>query len=166
MEVCKAYEDELVPIENTIRFMDALNKQHIPFEAHIFQKGKHGLSLGKPLTSSGFECFVNKEMQNWFPMSIAWLQGLFGDFKADEEFSMAGVEIDGAVYGLDKAIKVLWHIDLCRKLILEYIPAFHNQEMIDGSKDISLNILHEYAEALIDKDNLNDLGEKLNEVAR
>lgn len=62
--------------------------------SEIFQKGKHGLSLGKPLTSSGIHCFVNKQMQAWFPMSIEWLYGVFGDFKADEEFRILGVEIE------------------------------------------------------------------------
>jgi Esterase/lipase len=159
-------EDELVPIENTIHFIDELNKQHIPFEAHIFQKGKHGLSLGKPLTSSGFACFVNKEIQTWFPMSVAWLHGIFGDFKADEEFRMIGVEIDGKFYGLDTAIKVLWQNDLCKQLILEYIPAFYNEEVLEGAKDISLNILHQYAGQLINDSCLNELGEKLKEIPR
>src|SRR5699024_11924557 len=38
------FEDELVPIEHTLQFMQALNDHQIPFESHIFQHGKHGLS--------------------------------------------------------------------------------------------------------------------------
>src|SRR5690625_2036798 len=39
------FDDQIVPIAHTLSFMEALNKQGIPFESHIFQKGIHGLSL-------------------------------------------------------------------------------------------------------------------------
>lgn len=46
-------EDSLVPIENTILYQKELAANTVPFEAHIFQKGGHGLSLGKPVTANG-----------------------------------------------------------------------------------------------------------------
>ncbi len=159
-------EDELVPIENTIRFISALNQKKIPFEAHIFQKGKHGLSLAKPLTSSGFSCLVDKQMQGWFPMAMDWLRGVFGDFKADEEYHMAGVELEGDFYGADTAIKILWENETCKALLLEYIPVLQSPEGLEGAKEISLNMLHQYAEKLLCKEKLEELSNKLKKIKR
>lgn len=38
-------DDSCVPIENTLLYMSALSKNKIPFEAHIYEWGGHGLSL-------------------------------------------------------------------------------------------------------------------------
>jgi acetyl esterase/lipase len=40
------YEDKTVPIENSLQFAEALRKQGVPFDLHIYQKGPHGLGLG------------------------------------------------------------------------------------------------------------------------
>lgn len=40
------YEDKTVPIENELMFAEALRKNHVPFDLHIYQKGGHGLGLG------------------------------------------------------------------------------------------------------------------------
>ena len=39
------FEDETVPVENTLMFAEALRKNHVPFDLHIYQKGRHGLGL-------------------------------------------------------------------------------------------------------------------------
>ena len=38
------YDDELVPIENSLLFSQALAQADIPFEMHLFQHGSHGVS--------------------------------------------------------------------------------------------------------------------------
>ena len=38
-------EDTGVPPENSVMFADALRKNKVPFELHIFQKGNHGIGL-------------------------------------------------------------------------------------------------------------------------
>lgn len=38
-------DDGCVPIENTLYYMTALSKHKIPFEAHIYEWGGHGMSL-------------------------------------------------------------------------------------------------------------------------
>ncbi|MDR1537697.1 MAG: alpha/beta hydrolase [Clostridiales bacterium] len=74
-------EDGLVPIENTIAFSAALARNSVPFESHIFQRGVHGLSLAKPLTSSGHGFLVDKSAALWLKLSVDWLFKLFGDFE-------------------------------------------------------------------------------------
>jgi acetyl esterase/lipase len=41
------FDDETVPVEQGLRFYQALVKAGVPAEAHIFATGKHGSGLGK-----------------------------------------------------------------------------------------------------------------------
>jgi acetyl esterase/lipase len=41
------FDDETVPVEQGLRFYEALVKAGVPSEAHIFPKGAHGSGLGK-----------------------------------------------------------------------------------------------------------------------
>jgi hypothetical protein len=34
-----------VPMENTLLFAEALRKNHVPFDLHVYQKGGHGMGL-------------------------------------------------------------------------------------------------------------------------
>ncbi|MBS4217596.1 alpha/beta hydrolase [Bacillus sp. FJAT-49711] len=83
--IFSSFEDQLVPVNNTIQFMQALNEKNIPFESHIFQRGTHGLSLSKALTSSGLTSFVDNDFAQWFDMSISWLHKIVGNFPAVKE---------------------------------------------------------------------------------
>ncbi len=40
------FEDKTVPMENTLMFAEALRKQQVPFDLHVYQKGPHGKGLG------------------------------------------------------------------------------------------------------------------------
>jgi acetyl esterase/lipase len=39
------FEDTVVPMENSLMFAEALRKNHVPFDLHIYQKGGHGMGL-------------------------------------------------------------------------------------------------------------------------
>ena len=39
------FEDNVVPMENSMLFAEALRKNHVPFDLHIYQKGGHGMGL-------------------------------------------------------------------------------------------------------------------------
>jgi acetyl esterase/lipase len=39
------FEDKTVPMENTLLFAEALRKNHVPFDLHVYQKGAHGMGL-------------------------------------------------------------------------------------------------------------------------
>ena len=39
------YEDTVVPMENSMLFAEALRKNNVPFDLHIYQKGGHGMGL-------------------------------------------------------------------------------------------------------------------------
>lgn len=40
------FEDRTVPMENSLMFAEALRKNRVPFDLHIYQKGGHGMGLG------------------------------------------------------------------------------------------------------------------------
>lgn len=71
------YEDELVPVENSLLFVQALRKEKIPFELHIYPKGPHGLSLANEETRyQGDLNPLPAECQNWITMAGKWLRNL------------------------------------------------------------------------------------------
>jgi acetyl esterase/lipase len=44
--VWHTFEDKTVPVENSLHFAEALRKEGVPFDLHIYQKGPHGQGLG------------------------------------------------------------------------------------------------------------------------
>lgn len=48
-------DDGAVPVENSMLFAAALRAQQVPFELHIYERGRHGLGLGAPF-SWGVDC--------------------------------------------------------------------------------------------------------------
>lgn len=46
------YEDTGVPAENSIYFYLACRKHKVPAEMHLFEKGRHGVGLGKGITGT------------------------------------------------------------------------------------------------------------------
>jgi acetyl esterase/lipase len=43
--IWSTYEDKTVPVENSLMFAEALRKNHVPFDLHVYQKGPHGMGL-------------------------------------------------------------------------------------------------------------------------
>ena len=72
--IFSTFEDQVVPIENSLQFMLALDRYDVPFESHIMQKGGHGLSLANELTCSGRDELINDQFAEWFPLSVQWLR--------------------------------------------------------------------------------------------
>jgi acetyl esterase/lipase len=65
------FDDQTVPVEQGLRFYEALVKAGVPSEAHIFAKGPHGTGLGKGDAS----------LDQWPGLLETWLraQGLLGE---------------------------------------------------------------------------------------
>jgi acetyl esterase/lipase len=61
-----ASDDKAVPVENSLRFYEAVKNNGVPVEMHIFPHGGHGfaLALGKG------------ELENWTNLLVAWLREL------------------------------------------------------------------------------------------
>ena len=57
-------EDKTVPIENTLLFASALRRAGVPFSLHVYEKGEHGLGLGRP----------GKPAPPWADECLYWLR--------------------------------------------------------------------------------------------
>jgi acetyl esterase/lipase len=58
-------EDKAVPPQNSVVFYSALIAHKVPSELHIFERGKHGVGLGKDVPGTDI----------WPAACIAWLKG-------------------------------------------------------------------------------------------
>ncbi|MGJ7913119.1 alpha/beta hydrolase [Neobacillus sp. LXY-1] len=71
------YTDEPVPVENSFLFANALLKNKVSLEMHIFPYGIHGLSLGTEETKAkNNEWTIQPEVANWIEMAGRWIKGL------------------------------------------------------------------------------------------
>ena len=63
--------DTGVPMENSVAFAMALRKHKVPFELHVFEKGQHGLGLGK-----GWKGHIAPEpsFEAWPGLCATWLK--------------------------------------------------------------------------------------------
>lgn len=65
-------EDELVFAQNALRFAMALAEHRVPYELHVFERGRHGLSLADETTDVDQQ-MINRESQVWIDLALAWL---------------------------------------------------------------------------------------------
>jgi acetyl esterase/lipase len=69
--------DVAVPVENSFMFANALLKNKVSLEMHIYPKGVHGLSLGTEETKRvDNELHLQPEVENWIDMAGRWVKGL------------------------------------------------------------------------------------------
>lgn len=71
--------DNLVPVMNSIKFMEALTNADVSFESHIYAYGPHGFSTCDTSVQSR-ETKICERVPNWVADSIGWLRDMFGDF--------------------------------------------------------------------------------------
>jgi acetyl esterase/lipase len=62
--IVHAFDDHSVPVENSLRFMNAMRAAQRPVEAHLLQEGGHGFGIGHPNTPS----------EHWIELFASWLQ--------------------------------------------------------------------------------------------
>ena len=67
-------DDAVVPVENSLLLISALRKKDVPFEAHIYPKGEHGLSLSNIATSDDRPEMNNKHVASWFGLAVRWIK--------------------------------------------------------------------------------------------
>ncbi|MDO4294361.1 MAG: alpha/beta hydrolase [Eubacteriales bacterium] len=64
------FEDNAVPVQNSLMYAAALAQAHIPTELHVFEKGEHGLSLANRMTNN-----VNVPASVWVGLVHTWMEG-------------------------------------------------------------------------------------------
>ncbi len=68
------FNDNLVPVRNSLLMMDALASNGISFEAHIFPDGPHGLSLCTAESSAQRETLERPDMALWIDLAVTWMR--------------------------------------------------------------------------------------------
>ncbi len=66
------FDDTVVPVENSLVLMSALRAHKVPFEAHIFPSGTHGISVCTKEVASH-----NPHVRQWVELSKNWLNNVF-----------------------------------------------------------------------------------------
>lgn len=66
------YEDDAVPVRQTVSLADRLIKIGVPVEVHIFESGIHGLSLATQATAMA-RSNILPEIAVWIDMADRWL---------------------------------------------------------------------------------------------
>lgn len=67
-------EDPYVPVASALKFATQLEENMIPFELHIYQKGKHGLALDDLRTDSKKDrSQSNLQAATWKKLYLGWL---------------------------------------------------------------------------------------------
>ncbi|GAJ27110.1 acetyl esterase family enzyme [Liquorilactobacillus sucicola DSM 21376 = JCM 15457] len=70
-------QDPIVPVENSLAYATALRRKNIPFELHIYEKGKHGLALADWRTDSKKDhSQSNSQAASWINLADGWLKNL------------------------------------------------------------------------------------------
>mgnify|MGYP002625082749 FL=1 len=72
--------DSLVPVGNTIAFMNALDQAGVTFETHVYSFGPHGFSTGTQMLQGPTPGTLTPRADNWVADAIGFLEELFGTF--------------------------------------------------------------------------------------
>lgn len=68
------FNDNLVSVQNTLLYINAMAEKGIPFEAHIYPYGQHGLALGTEQTAGSSTARINEHISNWFGLAMKWIK--------------------------------------------------------------------------------------------
>ena len=69
--------DNLVPVKNSVGMIDALCRNEVAFESHIYGNAPHGLSTGDPSLCPQDMC---RRYPAWLEDSLGWLEDVMGGF--------------------------------------------------------------------------------------
>lgn len=157
--------DSLVPVKNSLVFADALADHDIPFALHVFPTGEHGLSLARPCTSNGDRARANEEAAEWLPMSVRFLQDLWGALGVVEPCPELRAQMGGGPAGLDVPFKRLLKrpgaAEVLRRRLPEVMGILEQNPLLKGA---SLRQLAGFMPDAYPQELLASIDEELSEI--
>ena len=66
------FDDPVVSVTNSLLFAQALERNGIPFELHVYPRGPHGLALGNEVTGYGL---CEPDVTDWTERCARWMFG-------------------------------------------------------------------------------------------
>ncbi|WP_049945019.1 alpha/beta hydrolase [Butyrivibrio sp. AC2005] len=169
--------DNVVPIQNTLDMMSALNRHNTSFECHIYDFGPHGFSTGDTSIQAK-STLISERAKNWVEDSIGWLRDVMGDFDENgltKPVCKAHITDDGEqwlsldctlrrIFGNPEAVKVLADtIERMRKEIKPFSPEMTFDDMMLGVLG-KMKMRDLLAERGIDIDKFDEMDEKLSKI--
>ena len=143
--VFAARDDDVVPVVNSIRFMQALAEKGIAFESHIYARGGHGFSTAEAVIQNP-KTPMSERVPNWVPDSIGWLKEVFGTYDGEggmtEPLIKAHMNGDYEEYlSVDCTVAKLMSVQGSRDILLPLLASMQNggqeqsTESADGGQD-------------------------------
>ncbi len=165
------YQDNVVPVENTLLFARALALADVPFEMHIFQRGGHGLAMAKRTTASSKRDDDAAGVEHWFALATAWLWRLFdppsgtsaGSRRAhfgDLSHGNADRYAETGRFTLDTCLGDLLDDARSRAVIQRYLPAMVDAATGPG-RDYALRTIMQYVDDPPDDATAQSLADEL-----
>ena len=68
--------DQIVPVQNSLLLAKAYADAGVPFCAHIYPQGPHGVALGTRTTYVGRDDFINPEASEWVDKACEWMKNI------------------------------------------------------------------------------------------
>ncbi|MCR1942993.1 alpha/beta hydrolase [Enterococcus gallinarum] len=128
--VFSTFEDNVVPIENSLLYLRALEENDVPFETHLFQKGKHGLSLATERFGNREE-MVDPRFGRWFNECVEWMEINWAESSTGE---MPAALVEWPIAALIKEPKN-------RALLVNSFPSWQEKSTFKIVKNFSLQQL-------------------------
>ncbi|MGX7176501.1 alpha/beta hydrolase [Enterococcus saigonensis] len=129
------FEDNVVPIENSLYYLKALEENDIPFESHIYQKGLHGLSLANSLTGDNPK-MIDSRFSHWLNLSCEWMN-LNWSHKATTNSCKKSM--------IESCVQEIISDDRRRQKVLELFPKIQNKSYYKIVRKYTLQQLHHFA---------------------
>ena len=140
------YEDETVPVENSLIMAAALRKAGVSLELHIFPHGPHGLSLAKEETRcADTGGGIQKHCQHWPELTDEWIHEMKDN---EDEGKKRGIifDLDGVIVSTDKLHYQAWK-KIADKMGIEFNEKI-NERLRGVSRMESLEIILEKYEGV------------------
>lgn len=68
------FSDTCVPLENALLMADALKKNNVPFDMHIYSEGWHGMTVATPETYNGKDDTLISRVGSWVSLCVKWME--------------------------------------------------------------------------------------------
>ncbi|MBQ3063279.1 MAG: alpha/beta hydrolase [Clostridia bacterium] len=70
------FNDEIVPVQNSLLMAEAMTNAGVPFELHIWPAGPHGSALCNEITACGNDRYLMPDAAEWVTLAIRWAKEL------------------------------------------------------------------------------------------
>lgn len=71
------FEDNAVPVENSLLFVSALRRAGVSTEFHMYPRGVHGLGLANRLTATRAGGAMQEDCASWISLAHTWMENRF-----------------------------------------------------------------------------------------